>query len=87
MVKFKLNMKGNRIVLGIGLSEENLKRLKENKPILFKLSDFDLDEDVLDNIDNYEITILYGESEKDIADYLKDAADNYDVPIKMPLPH
>lgn len=75
------------IILGIGLSEENVKRLKDKKPIRFQLKDFGLDEDVLDNIDDYEITIVYGETEEDIVKYMKEAAAAYDIPMKMPKYH
>lgn len=50
MIKFR---KGN--LLGFGLSEENIKRLKEGKPILVNLDEM--------GIPNCQLAIFYGETE------------------------
>lgn len=48
----------------LGISKENVKRLKDGQPILLNLSDIGLPDQ--------EIMIMYGETEKSIAKQLND---------------
>ena len=54
---------GNLIIFG--LSEENIKRLKENKPIVFDATKL--------GMEGRHICILYGETEESIVADLQDA--------------
>jgi len=60
--------KGNLIILG--LSDENMKRLKDDQPIKFKLSELKLP----DNYDNYEVMIYNGRTEETMAATLNQMA-------------
>lgn len=62
MIKFKLTRDNGKIALGFGLSEENLKLLKQGKPIVVDLNEMGLDA---------EIMIMYGETERAILKTLK----------------
>jgi len=55
MIKFKAEDGAGRPIVGLGLSEENVKRLKDGQPILVKLSDLGMGDTV--------ITIFYGKTE------------------------
>lgn len=57
MVKFTFQGK-NGPVLGIGLSEENIRRLKDGQPILVEGGSLNL---------NHDIFIMYGKTEQSIA--------------------
>lgn len=65
MVKFSVKDKNDQRMLGVGLSEENVKRLKEGMPIHIKSED-------LSNLTGWEgsIFIMYGKTEDDIKDQL-----------------
>jgi len=53
-------------IIGIGITAANIEKLKEGKPILFKLSDLGLDWPG-------EVTIFYGETEEKITKELAEA--------------
>lgn len=53
-------------IVGFGLSQENVKRLKLGQPILVKLRDMGLDSDL-------RVTIIYGETEAEMYHDLKRA--------------
>jgi hypothetical protein len=55
MVKFKAI--GERDIIGLGLSEENIKRLKEGMPILVNKESLKIP---------FDIVILYGRTENEI---------------------
>jgi hypothetical protein len=57
MVKFTFQGK-NGPVLGLGLSEENIRRLKDGQPILIEGAPVKL---------NHDIFIMYGKTEQSIA--------------------
>ena len=57
MIKFRANE-----IIGFGLSEENIKRLKEGKPIMFDANDL--------GIEGSKIVIFYGKTEQDMQDDL-----------------
>lgn len=57
MVKFIANSEGGKKLVGLGLTEENVKRLKKGEPILIKGLELDLD---------FDIGIFYGETEAQI---------------------
>ena len=59
MIKFTATTADGRKLLGIGLSHENLKRLKDNQPIRFK------GEAV--NLDGYDVMIFAGATEESMA--------------------
>lgn len=62
MIKFKSEMNGKPLI-GIGLSEENVQRLKDGKPILFDAKQLGID---------VSVTIFYGETEeKMVRDFQK----------------
>jgi hypothetical protein len=63
MVKFKAT--GDRNLIGLGLSEENVKRLKEGMPIFIEKEKLEIPFDIL---------IFYGKTEKDIENDLKTVA-------------
>lgn len=55
MIKATMQSKEGKNILLLGLSEENVKRLKENKPIHINGSEIGLSNDVI---------IMYGETEE-----------------------
>jgi len=61
MLKFFIQSKDNSHapIIGIGLSDENLKRLKERKPIQFNLQELNIPI-------NMNVLIVSGETEEDI---------------------
>ena len=63
MIKFKATAGDGRPIIGFGLSEENIKRLKNDEPIFVKLSDL--------GMGNAVVVIFYGETEAKMAEYLK----------------
>jgi len=63
MIKFTA-IEEDRGFIGIGLSEGNINKLKEGKPILFKLSDMGMNSKL-------EVIIFYGETEEAMAEELK----------------
>lgn len=68
MLKFYVS--GDNIktaMIGIGLSEENIKRLKENKPIMFNFFEILPDAVNLDDLLKAKVAIVYGETEEKIA--------------------
>lgn len=70
MIKAKI---GNVAVLGI--TEENIKLLKEGKPVRVKLKEM--------NMPDIEVVILYGKTEQDIYNELKPGID----PLKTIIHH
>ena len=63
MIKFTATTADNRKLLAMGLSFENLKRLKDNQPIRFKGEDVDLD--------GMDVLIFAGETEESMAKQMK----------------
>lgn len=60
MVRFKAQGQDGRILIGIGLSNKNIKNLKKGQPILFSLEDF--------GYENTDMTIVAGETEETLKD-------------------
>lgn len=65
MIKFVKEMKNGSTLLGFGLSDENISRLKEGKPIYFHLDEL--------GIEGHDVLITYGETEDKIMEDLKNA--------------
>lgn len=65
MIKFTANTPNGRMLLGLGLSHENLTRLKDGIPIRFK------GEPV--GVPNYDIMIFAGKTEESMAKELDPA--------------
>lgn len=65
MIKFTTTTADKRKLLGLGLSHENLKRLKDNKPIRFKGEPLGLD--------GFDVLIFAGETEESMAKELDPA--------------
>jgi hypothetical protein len=63
---------GDRKLMLLGLSEENLKRLKDNQPIKFA------GEEV--NLPGWDIAIVYGTTEQSLAGELRAAG--FDIPTE-----
>lgn len=57
MVKFGATLPDGRKLIGLGISAENVKLLKQGRPILVRGAEMDLECD---------ITIFYGETEEDM---------------------
>lgn len=58
MIKFRMReVKGEPVVIGLGLSEENVKRLKRNMPIYIRGKDILIDHDIV---------IFYGATEDEM---------------------
>jgi hypothetical protein len=68
-----LKAKTNNGIFILGLEAENIKRLKQGKPILVSLAELGGTDDVM---------IMYGETVQDIAKELEDASGS-----KLPKPH
>jgi len=59
MIRFKVKSKsGDKVLLGFGLSEENVTKLKAGDPILFSLEEL--------GIEGTEVLIIYGKTEDDM---------------------
>lgn len=57
MIKFKANEKGNKkVVIGLGITQENVNKLKQGMPILVRGDSLEIPCDIL---------IFYGENEKE----------------------
>lgn len=65
MIKFTTTTADNRKLLGLGLSHENLKRLKDNQPIRFKGEPLGLE--------GIDILIFAGKTETSMAQELDPA--------------
>lgn len=72
MIKFTGKSKTNRTIIGFGLSDMNLQKLKQGKPIYF------YGEEV--GVPGTDFTILYGKTEKDLENMLKKQTDPHDQP-------
>lgn len=59
MIKFSANTPDRRKLIGLGLSHENLKRLKDNQPIRFKGESVGLD--------GVDVLIFAGKTEESMA--------------------
>lgn len=64
MVKFVITQKNGPKLVGLGITEENVKRLKEGKPILVKGEEIEMEHDTV---------ILYGKTEQDIAKEIQES--------------
>ena len=63
MIKFKAKSKDGNTLVGLGLSEGNIKRLKAKQPILIRGTELNIDHD---------ISIMYGETEESLKEELKE---------------
>lgn len=63
MIKFIANGKNGGQVIGFGLSEENVKRMKSGDPVYLHLDEL--------GIEGIDVTIFYGQTEKTIVDDLR----------------
>ena len=63
MIKFSGKNRDGRLVFGFGISEENVKRLKDDNPILINLEDLS---DVVG-----DVVIFYGETEEQMEEKLR----------------
>jgi hypothetical protein len=64
MIKFVAQGKNGQTIVGLGLSEGNIKRLKQGDPMYFSLEEL--------GIEGIDVTIVYGETEDAIkADFKK----------------
>lgn len=66
MIKFKVELKNGGWMFGFGITDENIERLKENKPIRVEMSS--LGEDT-----NDVVVILYGKTEGAIFEAMVEA--------------
>lgn len=64
MIKFTMPRNG-ATVIGFGITEENVKRIKQGQPIYADLSEL--------GIEGYEVLIMYGTDQKDIERQLQEA--------------
>jgi hypothetical protein len=65
----------NRPTLGMGLSDENIRKLREGKPIVIHLSELDLPYDL-------QIFLFTGPTEQDMVDMLKEIGVSFSgVPV------
>ncbi len=71
MIKFTGKSKANRTIIGFGLSDMNLQKLKQGQPIYF------FGEEV--GVPGTDFTILYGKTEKDLESMLKKKTDPQDA--------
>jgi hypothetical protein len=55
MIKFLAHGKKGQTIIGLGLSEGNIQRMKQGDPIYFSLEEL--------GIEGYDVTIVYGETE------------------------
>ena len=65
MIKFKTIVNG-KVLVGFGISEDNVKRLKEGMPIAINTEECKR----LFGVDDTMVTILYGKTENDIKEEL-----------------
>lgn len=65
MIKFRSSDK-HRELVGLGITEDNLREMKKGYPVLVKFRDLEMDT-------NIEVCIFYGENEKALFKVLKDA--------------
>lgn len=63
MIKFRKENNNGVTLLGFGLSEENIKRLKQGEPIYFHLDEL--------GIEGHDVLITYGETEDKIMEDMK----------------
>lgn len=65
MIKAKFHQRSGRALILLGLSEENLRRLREDQPILVRGADVEMPD--------LDIAIVAGRTEEGITQMLKDA--------------
>ena len=63
MLKFKMDGEGGKVMIGLGLTRENIDRLVAGEPVLAKLEQIDMPK--------VEVAIFFGES---LPDLLKELA-------------
>lgn len=63
MIKFSMQANNGGTIVGLGLEEGNIERLKDGKPIYFPLKEL--------GIEGVEIMIMYGETQEAIRDELR----------------
>jgi len=68
MVKFTMQKDG-KLILGLGISNKNVKLLKKDRPILVDFKEINL----MEKID--KVLLFYGDTEEDIFEQLKDMID------------
>jgi hypothetical protein len=64
MIKFSARRADGGMILGFGITEGNLTRLREGRPMLIRLAELEIPFDVTSRAS--EIVIFYGETEADI---------------------
>lgn len=62
MIKFKLTTDDGKVKLGLGISDENVRRLKRGEPIYVNLNEMGIEA---------ELMIMYGRTEAEIVKELK----------------
>lgn len=65
MIKFTAPKPNGEVLIGLGLEEGNIERLKEGKPILFNMAEL--------GFEGMECMIMYGKDQGDIKKQLEDA--------------
>lgn len=65
MIKFTSPKANGETLIGLGLEEGNIERLKDGKPILFNLSEL--------GFEGMEVMIMYGKDQEDIKMQLRQA--------------
>jgi hypothetical protein len=65
MIKFTIPKSNGSTVLGFGITEANVEKLKQGQPILVDLSELGLE--------GYEALIMYGTDQRNIQEQLQDA--------------
>lgn len=63
MIKFTLTSPAGRRVMGLGLSDENIERLKNKQPILFDAGEI--------GVPGLDVLIMHGETEDSIKEELR----------------
>jgi len=65
MIKFTATRENGRTMVGLGISEGNVERLRQGKPIHLHLEELNLPYKI-------DLMIMYGETEQALADSLKE---------------
>lgn len=65
MLKFSMPRKNGGNLLGFGITEANIEKLKAGQPIYVELSEL--------GIEGYDMMIMYGKDQRDVQRQLKEA--------------
>jgi hypothetical protein len=63
VIRFRKTLEGKQVLIGVGLSDENVKRMKDGQPISFSLEEL--------GVENHTLLIFTGTTEAEMKEAVK----------------